>query len=319
MSPSSYGIAPIVAYTPTYSWILGVAGFVFPKTGRLGLDSKLVAVILPTTGQTSITFAREDEWNRHWGYSLEGNYNNFFTSYYGEGDHTSSTAQDFNQNFYRAHEGIVYHFSEIASLEGFVETRSRTDLGLDENGSMHLTPDETRSISGFIFAHDTRDSLVNSRSGHYALVQAHTAISGGNTGNFQQLEIEYRQFFALASRLTVGLRAEAATSNGTPSYNFEYNLGGVERLRGYLHNRFRGSQYYLGGSEIRRDVWRDYVQLAAFVDCGDIKDQVYLRPRCAYGGGVRIGLPPDWDMKFRIDFAAGDDQSGVFAVFGQAF
>lgn len=99
---------------------------------------------------------------------------------------------------------------------------------------------------------------------------------------------------------------------------FKYRLGGTDGLAGYYDNRFRGKKYYLQNTEIRYPIWKLFSG-ALSLSFGDITDESFTNPKLAYGFGIRIGLPPDWVSKIRIDFLYGRDQYGLFVDFGDTF
>jgi outer membrane protein assembly factor BamA len=105
---------------------------------------------------------------------------------------------------------------------------------------------------------------------------------------------------------------------GEPTYLNEFRLGGTDRLRGYFYNRFRGKKYYVEQSELRFPIL-GLVSGASFLEFGEVTDTRFSRAHVSYGGGLRIGLPPDKISKIRIDYAIGRDQKGVFVDFGHAF
>jgi hypothetical protein len=57
----------------------------------------------------------------------------------------------------------------------------------------------------------------------------------------------------------------------------------------------------------------------ASVDAGAVGDPDFSKVRFSYQTGLRIGLPPDWGMKARIDMGWGDDQSIFMIQFGEVF
>jgi outer membrane protein assembly factor BamA len=107
-------------------------------------------------------------------------------------------------------------------------------------------------------------------------------------------------------------------SVGEPTYMYRFALGGANQLNGYLDNRFRGREYYMQQTELRFPIWKLFSGVGS-LGFGDITDTKFTNPKLAYGIGLRIGLPPDWVNKIRIDFAFGRDQAGIFANFGQTF
>lgn len=117
----------------------------------------------------------------------------------------------------------------------------------------------------------------------------------------------------LALRLFAG---SSFFSAGT--YSTAYSLGGTDLfqntnfMRGFQRNRFRGNKIYISQLEYRFPIWQKYLQGALFLEAGETT--VYEEPFKGfvvdYGGGLRIGLPPDYKMKLRFDFGTGKDYQG---------
>ena len=112
-------------------------------------------------------------------------------------------------------------------------------------------------------------------------------------------------------------------------YIMRYSLGGVDSfqkfkgLRGFEHNRFRGDRIYMIQSEWRLPLWKKYISGVLFAEMGEVSEPVKettedqaQREQWAghfvtdFGGGLRIGLPPNYDMNMRIDFGLGLDKQG---------
>ena len=106
--------------------------------------------------------------------------------------------------------------------------------------------------------------------------------------------------------------------NSSP-YSLAYSLGGqnvfqnLDSLRGFKKNRFRGDKIYFGQAEIRFPILGKYAGGALFTELGEVStyeksfkgfDGLVLD----YGVGLRIGLPPNYDMKLRIDYGVGFDR-----------
>lgn len=115
----------------------------------------------------------------------------------------------------------------------------------------------------------------------------------------------------------LALRAFAGSSLFSPSsYSMAYNLGretpfqGLNTLRGFKQNRFRGDKIYLAQTEIRLPLWENYLAGVAFAELGEVSSykENFTGFVIDYGGGFRIGLPPDYDMKLRFDVGIGYDR-----------
>lgn len=109
---------------------------------------------------------------------------------------------------------------------------------------------------------------------------------------------------------------------GQPSYLYEYRLGGLDLLRGYKDNRFRGSEFFASKEELRwilRKWLSVNVSVNVSINAGDIRAGTYHQLKATAQAGLRVGLPPDWGQKMRIDFGVGADQSRFQIQFGEVF
>lgn len=115
----------------------------------------------------------------------------------------------------------------------------------------------------------------------------------------------------------LALRAFAGSSFFSPgSYSLVYSLGGhdffqnLNPMRGFKHNRFRGDKMYFAQTELRFPIWQKYIDGVLFAELGEVADydKSFEGFVMDYGGGLRFGLPPDYDLKIRFDFGAGLDK-----------
>jgi hypothetical protein len=139
---------------------------------------------------------------------------------------------------------------------------------------------------------------------------------------FLMLDLEISVFqYLVARELVLAHSVAGGQIFGDPTYLNQFRLGGTDRLRGYYYGRFRGSSYYLEQTELRFPIYK-LVGGALFGEFGEVtakERDSFTRAHVSYGGGLRIGLPPDNVAKIRIDYAIGRDQRGLFVDFGHAF
>ena len=102
-------------------------------------------------------------------------------------------------------------------------------------------------------------------------------------------------------------------------YMLRFSLGGPDTLRGFHQNRFRGESFYLSQTELRYTPFL-FLTLVGFVDLGVAGDQPFSAgPRYSFGGGLRIGLPPDYRHKVRIEWGEGEDQQNFIVTMFHPF
>jgi outer membrane protein assembly factor BamA len=120
----------------------------------------------------------------------------------------------------------------------------------------------------------------------------------------------------------VALRALGIANGGTVPFQLMPQLGGSELLRGYFGGRFRERQLLAAQAEFRSSLWKR-IGLVAFADTGQVAHDLdgfgADRFRFSYGAGLRILLIPQEGMNLRADFGFGEDESGFYLAFGEAF
>jgi outer membrane protein insertion porin family len=159
---------------------------------------------------------------------------------------------------------------------------------------------------------DSRDKLVNTRKGEFHQLN----LSSGP--GFMQLQGDFRAYRSLRPGLVLAGHLLGGVSWGRPSYLFRYRLGGLDTLRGYKDNRFRGADFLLLQGELRWKLKR-WLALNASMDFGDIGDGEFRQLKWTGQAGLRLGLPPDWGQKMRIDLGYGFDQQTFQIQFGEIF
>ena len=315
-------VAPVVGYDPTYKLVLGGAYFYNLPTFSIGVD---VNTNFKRVYQAHLSLSHR--FAPEWEYGLRSSVTQGFDPFYGEGGET--LVGDYLQLWglrmgHRFH--VAYKPSGILSFGAFGDGRYRTEV--NEFGGAPTPrrfPDErTLGLGGF-WKIDTRKERRNPTEGFVfgvAATYVPRQLSTVARNDFGQLESDFIVYKAILDEVIPDVIAAfhlmAGYTIGDPTYEFEYRLGGAGRLRGYLDNRFRGKKYYLQQTELRFPIWKLFSG-AAFLGFGDATNGNFTNPKLAYGLGLRIGLPPDWISRVRIDWGFGRDQNGIFADFGHTF
>jgi len=140
-----------------------------------------------------------------------------------------------------------------------------------------------------------------------AIAPSLAATSDPDHPVFAQLSIELLWLRAEGERWNFALRTRAAT--GTPApLQHRFWLGGLELMRGYEDNHFRGAGYAAFNAEVRWTAWEGswlaFVP-AMFADGAAMRPDVPDAPRfgLAAGAGVRIIVPKFVEMGGRFDLA----------------
>ena len=317
-----HSLAPILGYEPTYGFVAGGAYFYHSGAFSAGTDASwnFGKVILTHATLSLRPFS-------DWEFSLKTAIMKGYKPYYGEGGETLTT--DFRRLWGTTSQTrlqMAYKYTSKISAGFFMDGRTRTEEPPEGTSPPVLFPNEMSGAIGVFHKVDTRNNEMSPKDGFVLETSAWYAprlfSNRREIGDFAQAEGEFIAFKEMMNGFipdVIGaLRLMGGLSLGTPSFPYEFELGGAGKLSGYLADRFRGQKYYLEQTEIRFPILRP-VSGAVFVAFGDVTESSFTNPKMSYGAGLRIGLPPDWINMIRIDFGVGHDQSGIFADFGQTF
>ena len=321
-----YAGVPIVGYDDKSGWLYGGAGFVYSDE-EPGVNAGLFAVSnFNDFYSTTLNF--EQRMNA-WLFAFHGLAERSFDNYYGEGDLTSTNNSFFiAMVHFEAKPSLMYRFLRHFRAGIYDDYRSRTEEGTVRSGAAEpgdpkrLFPDENTNALGFHMEWDTRDKIINTRKGDFFQFNITDAPAGwtswpGSNG-FVQAQVDLRRFRTIFRHVTLGSRFMAALTEGMPTYLFNYRLGGLDALRGYEDNRFRGKDFSVIQEEIRWYLIK-WLSVNVSTDLGDIGDGSFHQAKITEQAGIRVGLPPDWVQKMRIDLGYGFDQNTFQIQFGEIF
>lgn len=130
----------------------------------------------------------------------------------------------------------------------------------------------------------------------------------GVTSSFLQGEIELNYYQRLSDRWQFAQRFLSG-STSTKVLQYWYYLGGLDRIRGFVDNRFAGRQFVLSNSELRFLLLQKphfLLQGVSFIDLAAVGEEAedLTRARAAsLGGGLRAILPKLYRVVLRVDYA----------------
>lgn len=309
-NPQKWALVPSYSRNSTYDHIFGGRFFVYPA-GNTGYYTSLQANFnRDLFFYTAFTY-------KYWmenGDQFDSivSYNGFSEPYYGEGHQTRPEDRK-DIPIYKVHIQAEYVSKIRSDLYGgaFFRFDHRK-----EKGGVELFPRELIVSGGLLLRYDSRDNLFNPNWGEYYQVRSFL-LSRMPSPVF--LEGDVRFFFSLLDNFVLALHGAGGLTFLNPSSHlFRFPLGGPDLLRGYRLNRFRGENYYLSQTELRYTPLK-FLTVVGFFDFGQANDTLSFSPRYSFGGGLRFGLPPDYNKKIRAEVGIGEDQYNIVVSFGHPF
>ena len=255
-------------------------------------------------------------------------YDNHYENYFGEGmkaklsDLKKLYAHRFMADYKIIHQALDQNFYMGLGAQLFF----RKERPQYQDGEIYFNKELFLFLKGFV-GYDSRDNWKDPKRGLFHQLsfgcKAILAYPGGYCKGEGDLRLylslfEQTDFFHNLKNSVLALRFFAGSSFLSPStYSIVYGLGGenpfqnIKTLRGYKQNRFRGDKMYFSQTEIRFPIWKQYLDAVVFAEMGEAtnyEDPFEGSVVVDYGGGLRIGLPPDYDMKIRADLGTGRDK-----------
>ena len=310
---SKWAVVPSYSRNATYGHILGGRFFIYP-TGQTGYYTALESAVsedLFFSSSFNYKYWRQNGDQFH----FTVNYNGFSEPYYGEGSQTRPQDRE-DLPIHQVQAYTEYVSKLIADFNLYAGIFFRFDHRKEKEGGVERFPWELVASGGFLARYDSRNDYFNTTSGEYYELKS-WMLSRSLSPVF--LSAEIRLFFPILENLIFSARGKAGWTFLHPSsYLFRFSLGGPDTLRGYRLNRFRGENYYLSQTELRYTLWK-FLTVAGFFDFGSADDKLFLAPRYSFGGGLRFGLPPDYNKKIRVEVGVGEDQYNIVVSFGHPF
>lgn len=326
--------SPIGYYTPETSAALGGLLIYNIDKEAEGKVSNILAVASYTLKNQSIFILSPRVFRREGRVEVYSNIRYFFypSEYYGRGNDTlKEDKEKFTENIFAIDAGVKhkffgdFFFAPQASLQKQRISKFEEGKKIEAEIAQGFGEFEQRSI-GLNFGFDTRDYVNSPHSGHYYILQfsrhwnkdLHGKIS---SHVYDQLALDLRNYYSLGEKQTLATNFKVIKQEGTTiPFIFLQKLGGA--LRGYHAGRYRDKAASIMQMEFRKDFYENWAW-AAFAGVGlvapDTDSLLKNRRRHAVGVGIHYILDTESRQKMRLDFGLGEDDRGVYFVFGEAF
>ena len=306
-----WAIIPSPSRNDTYGYMGNIRAFIYPVYS-LGYYTAISATVSEQQ-LFSVDFAYQ-YWKKNDNHlDIFLVYDGFSDPYYGEGKHTEA-----DQLKYISSNKLNLQLEYVTNVNSFLYAGAFTGWQYrKETSAKPLFPAESALSFGMLLYYDSRDNRFNPSHGEYYIVRS-WLLAQRSSPLF--LEAATRLFIPLAKNLVLAQHGKIGLTLLQPSsFLFRFKLGGSYALRGFWLGRFRGEQYYLSQTEIRYSPLR-FLTLAGFMDVGVADDKALtMSPRISFGGGIRLGFPPHYHQKLRIEWGFGEDQQNVMIAFDHPF
>ncbi len=165
---------------------------------------------------------------------------------------------------------------------------------------------------------DSRDSNTNPSEGTRYSLSGEFAGLGGDF-NFGKYTADLRHYWKVGKSQVVAARGMLGYGTGSLPYMQQFIAGGIDTLRGYRDDQFRGNRVFTTSFEYRFPIAKR-VQAAFFTDFGNawqsdsfdfVKDL-----KAGYGFGISLVTPFG---PVRIDYAIGNQGGRTHFSFGGKF
>ena len=279
-----------------------------------------------TAGNYSVSFRRPwlDRKQTSFAFTFY-NMLNQYTDYNSNGDELSTydrRYRGFDFTFGRPVNDKLSHYITLKNrwddYKGWVSGKNyETDEPYKSDNYVHNNFGLTRSIIVSRVL-DTRDSNTNPSEGARYSLSGEFAGLGGDF-SFNKYTAEGRRYWKVGKSQVVAVRGMYGYGTGHIPEMQKYMAGGIDTLRGYRDDQFKGNRLFATTAEYRFPVAKR-VMAALFADAGNawesssfdfIKDLKF-----GYGLGIRIVTPFG---PLRVDYGLGSQGGRTHFSFGGQF
>jgi outer membrane protein insertion porin family len=167
--------------------------------------------------------------------------------------------------------------------------------------------------------YDNRDNVFNPTEGKRISLTSEFAGDGlGGQFNFDKYTFDGRQYFKVGSKQTLAFRLTGGYALGNVPDASQYVIGGIDTLRGYNDEEFKGNKMFTATVEYRYPIVKK-VDGVIFTDAGNAWDGDGYNLnglKHSFGTGLRVDTPIG---PIKLDFAHGEEGNKFHFGFGGQF
>lgn len=325
---------PIVFYSPETKTALGAAlGHFFrePGSATATRPSTVLSDFIYTQKKQIMVDLLTDIYWKDEKYHFTGGfgYLKFPDKFYGIGN---DAAED-NEEDYTPENSYIELGLQIRALPGIYlgpiyefyssELREVEERGLLATEEILGSDGGDASCFGMQISWDTRDNIYwPSTGGYHQLSASLFSDDLGGEFNFKRYVLDLRQYLKISTDHVLAIQAYGRSTNGDVPFQLLSQLGGGNMMRGYYQGRYRDHDMLVLQTECRLPLWRK-LGMVAFAGVGDVADKMSKFQlgdfKSSMGFGLRYLLVPKEKLNLRFDFGFGQDTSGFYINFSEAF
>jgi len=335
-NPNKFKIigVPIVFFTPDTKWSGGAGGvttFNFPADSLRARRSTVTIGLAYTQLRQLLIYFPFQLFPKNQKYWISGEvgYYRYVFNFFGVGNGIPNEyIEKYDANFPR----IRANFSKKVSPGLYLGLRyafdnfdltPRNPDGLLTKGRTPGAEGGTVSGVGIGANYDTRNSLFYPSRGWLGETTIYTENNWtGSDFQYTRLSADVSRYVSWGKQNIIAINGATVFSFGNVPYHQMPVIGGTKRLRGYFEGKFRDKHLLVLQTEYRRMLfWR--IGVAAFGGLGmvgtNFNDLQIANTKYHYGAGLRVVLDKAQKINIRADFGIGQQSTGFYLTFGEAF
>jgi len=218
---------------------------------------------------------------------------------------------------------VKYRFGDSRFWAGLNYAFASTEVSFDDPVGTPGQPAFQRrsNVGGFTpsLTFDTRDNFFTPNRGSYLEASAgFFSPAFGADEDFQRASLVAMQFIPLSSKLTLGLRADAAASFGDEPFYLRPYVS----LRGAPTLRYQGEEIAQIEAELRWQFWKRF-SLVGFVGGGaawnNLEQFDSTQTIITGGAGFRYEIARAYGLHAGLDIARGPEDTAIYIQIGSAW
>jgi hypothetical protein len=309
---------PVVAYSPETSLLFAATSlFVFPAEGSA--HPSTVAASAVYTLRNQATVIAETDWifdGADWEVSARMIASSWLLDYFVTPSQPDSFELEYRSLGTRAivRRRLVSEMYIGIGLDG--QLREFTDEPAEGPGIVGVSVPTLEHR--FELRWDTRDSRIAPQSGWFGRVGTDLAPGYGDTPAYWRWQADLRAYKTWSGHTMAGRARFEQNSRSTPFFK-QSTVGGMQRLRGVLRQRFRDDWSFTQQFEYRTPLllWR--FGLAAFAGYGAVGGDGDVNHVVSGGAGLRFLVLEEDNVSLRLDGGVSTTDTGVYLSIGEAF